>query len=508
IKPEPIEEEVYLGEIPIMIGGGEFIINGSERVIVSQLHRSPGVDFNLDQATPGDNRKLHSAWIIPERGSWVELNVTKKETLSVRIDQSGKFSAVTLLRALTDSLSTDRDILRAFYTTTLVKKGKSQTQSAFAKLITDKVAVGDIVALKTGEVLVPSGMPIPETAALEIAASDLGEVEVVEGETKDLDMLIINSLHEDPTKSHEEALLKIYGRLRPGNPLQLEKARELVHEKFFDAQRYRLGRVGRFRLNRKFNLTTGLDVQVLEPQDIVHTIKYLLDLRAGKGDVDDIDNLGNRRVRTIAELAADEFRKGLLKLRRTAKERMNLENPETVSPRTLINSKTFSSAVEYFFGRSELSQVVDQANPLSQLAHERRLSALGPGGLNRKRAGFDVRDVHLSHYGRLCPIETPEGANIGLISSLALFARVDEYGFLSAPYRSVKNGKLTDEVVFLRADEEAGKIMAPADLEIDAKGTITSERVLARRDGDNIECAPGEVDYVDVAPNQIIGVSA
>ncbi|MEY2785734.1 MAG: hypothetical protein RL277_1944 [Planctomycetota bacterium] len=508
IKPEPIEEEVYLGEIPIMIGGGEFIINGSERVIVSQLHRSPGVDFNLDQATPGDNRKLHSAWIIPERGSWVELNVTKKETLSVRIDQSGKFSAVTLLRALTDSLSTDRDILRAFYTTTLVKKGKSQTQSAFAKLITDKVAVGDIVALKTGEVLVPSGMPIPETAALEIAASDLGEVEVVEGETKDLDMLIINSLHEDPTKSHEEALLKIYGRLRPGNPLQLEKARELVHEKFFDAQRYRLGRVGRFRLNRKFNLTTGLDVQVLEPQDIVHTIKYLLDLRAGKGDVDDIDNLGNRRVRTIAELAADEFRKGLLKLRRTAQERMNLENPETVSPRTLINSKTFSSAVEYFFGRSELSQVVDQANPLSQLAHERRLSALGPGGLNRKRAGFDVRDVHLSHYGRLCPIETPEGANIGLISSLALFARVDEYGFLSAPYRRVKNGKLTDEVAFLRADEEAGKIMAPADLEIDAKGMITNERVLARRDGDNIECAPAEVDYVDVAPNQIIGVSA
>jgi DNA-directed RNA polymerase subunit beta len=508
IKPEPIEEEVYLGEIPIMIGGGEFIINGSERVIVSQLHRSPGVDFNLDQATPGDNRKLHSAWIIPERGSWVELNVTKKETLSVRIDQSGKFSAVTLLRALTDTLSTDRDLLRAFYPTTLVKKGKSQTQTAFAKLITDKVAVGDIVALKTGEVLVPSGMPIPETAALEIAASDLGEVEVVEGETKDLDMLIINSLHEDPTKSHEEALLKIYGRLRPGNPLQLEKARELVHEKFFDAQRYRLGRVGRFRLNRKFNLSTGLDVQVLEPQDIVYTIKYLLDLRAGKGDVDDIDNLGNRRVRTIAELAADEFRKGLLKLRRTAQERMNLENPETVSPRTLINSKTFSSAVEYFFGRSELSQVVDQANPLSQLAHERRLSALGPGGLNRKRAGFDVRDVHLSHYGRLCPIETPEGANIGLISSLALFARVDEYGFLSAPYRAVKNGKLTDEVVYLRADEEAGKIMAPADLEIDAKGMIVNERVLARRDGDNIECAPSEVDYVDVAPNQIIGVSA
>jgi len=508
IKPEPVEEEVYLGEIPIMIGGGEFIINGSERVIVSQLHRSPGVDFSYEQSAVGDNRKLHSAWIIPERGSWVELNVTKKDTLSVRIDQSGKFSAITLLRALSESLSTDRDILRMFYPTQVVKKARNQTQSAFAKLITDRIAVGDIVALKTGEVLVPSGMPIPETAALEIAASDLGEVELIEADVQQLDMLIINSLHEDPTKSHEEALLKIYSRLRPGNPVQIEKARELFHEKFFDAQRYRLGRVGRFRLNRKFNQETSLDVQVLEPHDIVNTIKYLLDLRGGKGEVDDIDNLGNRRVRTIAELAADEFRKGLLKLRRTAQERMNLENPETVSPRTLINSKTFSSAVEYFFGRSELSQVVDQANPLSQLAHERRLSALGPGGLNRKRAGFDVRDVHLSHYGRLCPIETPEGANIGLISSLALFAKVDEYGFLAAPYRRIKNGKLTDEVVYLRADEETGKIMAPADLVIDEKGNLVGERVLARRDGDNIECAPTEVDFVDVAPNQIIGVSA
>ncbi len=508
IKPEPVEEEVYLGEIPIMIGGGEFIINGSERVIVSQLHRSPGVDFSYEQSSAGDNRKLHSAWIIPERGSWVELNVTKKDTLSVRIDQSGKFSAITLLRALSESLSTDRDILRMFYPTQVVKKARNQTQSAFAKLITDRIAVGDVVALKTGEVLVPSGMPIPETAALEIAASDLGEVELIEADVQQLDMLIINSLHEDPTKSHEEALLKIYSRLRPGNPVQSEKARELFHEKFFDAQRYRLGRVGRFRLNRKFSQETSLDVQVLEPHDIVNTIKYLLDLRGGKGEVDDIDNLGNRRVRTIAELAADEFRKGLLKLRRTAQERMNLENPETVSPRTLINSKTFSSAVEYFFGRSELSQVVDQANPLSQLAHERRLSALGPGGLNRKRAGFDVRDVHLSHYGRLCPIETPEGANIGLISSLALFAKVDEYGFLAAPYRRIRNGKLTDEVVYLRADEETGKIMAPADLVIDEKGNLVGERVLARRDGDNIECAPSDVDFVDVAPNQIIGVSA
>ncbi|MAB81355.1 MAG: DNA-directed RNA polymerase subunit beta [Planctomycetes bacterium] len=507
VKPEPVEEEVYLGEIPLMIGGGEFIINGSERVIVSQLHRSPGVDFSVDTASA--DRKLHSCWIIPERGSWIELNVTKKEILTVRIDQSGKFSAVTLLRALDERYSTDRDILNEFYTTTTVKKGKTQTDNAFAKSITGKIAVGDIVVLKTGEVLVPSATPISEAAAQEITAGDLAEVEVIDADPADLDMLIINSLHEDPCKSHSEALLKIYGRLRPGNPPQLEKARELFHEKFFDPQRYRLGRVGRFRLNRKYNQVIAEEIQVLQPDDIVNSVKYLIGLRNGKGFVDDIDNLGNRRVRTIAELASEEFRKGLLKLRRTAQERMNLENPETVSPRNLINSKTFSSAVDYFFGRGELSQVVDQTNPLSQLTHERRLSALGPGGLNRKRAGFDVRDVHLSHYGRLCPIETPEGSNIGLISSLALYSKLDAYGFLVAPYREVdKGGKVTDEVVYLRADEEQGKVIAPADTGIDDNLKLLGLRVLARRDGDNVEVPPANVDYVDVSPKQIIGVSA
>jgi len=506
IKPEPIEEEVYLGEIPVMIGGGEFIINGSERVIVSQLHRSPGVDFSVDASSP--DKKLHNCWIIPERGSWIELNATKKDILTVRIDQSGKFSAVTLLRALDPKLSTDQDVLRTFYTTKVVKKTKAQTQNAFAKLITDKIAVGDIVVLKTGEVLVHSGTPIPETAALEIAATDLAEVEVIDARAEDLDMLIINSMKEDPTKSHDEALLKIYQRLRPGNPPQLEKARELFHEKFFDPQRYRLGRVGRFRLNRKFDQKIGEDVQILQPEDIVNSIKYLIGLRDSKGIIDDIDNLGNRRVRTIAELAGDEFRKGLLKLRRTAQERMNLENPETVSPRNLINSKTFSSAIDYFFGRGELSQVVDQTNPLSQLTHERRLSALGPGGLNRKRAGFDVRDVHLSHYGRLCPIETPEGSNIGLISSLSLYARLDDYGFLVTPYREVKKGKLTDRIVWMRADEEFGHTLAPADTPLDDKGQLVGERVLARKDGENIEVPPDDIAFVDVAPQQIVGISA
>lgn len=507
VKPEPIEEEVYLGEIPIMLGGGEFIVNGSERVIVSQLHRSPGVDFLLDTSTT--DRALHSCWIIPERGSWIELNVTKKDGLQVRIDQSGKFSAVTFLRALDEDLGTDQALLRKFYPTKVVKKTKTTTANAFAKKITDRIAVGDIIVLKTGEVLVPSGMPIPETAALEISASDLAEVEVIDADVSDLDMLILNSMHEDSgVRSHEDALLKIYSRLRPGNPPQLEKARELFHEKFYDPQRYRLGRVGRFRLNRKFDQDIPEHIQVLQPQDILNSVKYLIDLRNGRGEVDDIDNLGNRRVRTIAELAGEEFRKGLLKLRRTAQERMNLEEREKVKPRELINSKTFSSAVEYFFGRSELSQVVDQANPLSQLTHERRLSALGPGGLNRKRAGFDVRDVHLSHYGRLCPIETPEGANIGLISSLALYSKLDSYGFLTTPYRKVKKGRVSDEISYLRADEELGMVMAPADVIVDEKGNIQQDRVLARKDGDNVEVPPNEVDYVDVSPKQIIGVSA
>jgi DNA-directed RNA polymerase subunit beta len=506
VKPQPIEEEVYLGEIPIMIGGGEFIVNGSERVIVSQLHRSPGVDFSVD--TSAGEKRLHSCWIIPERGSWIELTVNKKELLTVRIDQSGKFHATTFLRALSEGYGTDQQILRTFYPTKSVKKQKSQTQNAFAKAITNRIAVGDVVVLKTGEVLVPSGTPISETTALEIAASDLGEVEIIDGEIEDLDLLMVNTLREDPCKNHADALLKIYGRLRPGNPPQLEKAKELFHEKFFDPQRYRLGRVGRFRLNRKYGQTIPEDVQVLQPEDIVNSTKYLIGLRAGEGEVDDIDNLGNRRVRSIAELAAEEFRKGLLKLRRTAQERMNMESQETVSPRNLINSKTFSSAVEYFFGRGELSQVVDQTNALSQLTHERRLSALGPGGLNRKRAGFDVRDVHISHYGRLCPIETPEGANIGLISSLALYSRIDKYGFLCTPYREVRKGKLTDEVVYLRADEELSTVMAPADSAIDAEGRLVGPRVLARKAGDNVEVPPEEVQYVDVSPKQIVGVSA
>jgi DNA-directed RNA polymerase subunit beta len=496
-KEQPIEEEVYLGDMPIMIGGGEFIINGAERVVVSQLHRSPGVDFVVE--TEAAERKLHSCRIIPERGSWIEINVTKKETLGVRIDQSGKFSAMTLLRAMDPAYSSEADILRAFYPTETVKVVPANKEK-----ILKAIAVGDVIDPETGEVYVDSGEVIGEERANKIYASALKEVAIL---PKAKDSLILNSLNEDPTSTHEEALLKIYQRLRPGNPPQLEKAKELFREKFQDPNRYRLGKVGRFRINRKFEQDIPESEMTLRALDYLNAIRYVLRLRAGEGHVDDIDHLGNRRLRTIDELAADELRKGFLKLRRTVQERMSIRDQQDMTPRTLINPKSISAAIEYFFGRGELSQVVDQTNPLAQLTHERRLSALGPGGLNRKRAGFEVRDVHISHYGRICPIETPEGTNIGLISSLSIYAGVDEYGFLITPYRKVNKRKLTDQVSWLRADEESLAQLAPADAPTDGH-KITQERVIARFGGDFGYIGSDQVEYIDISPKQMVGVSA
>ena len=305
--------------------------------------------------------------------------------------------------------------------------------------------------------------------------------------------------------------MRIYQRLRPGNPPQLEKARELFHEKFFDTNRYRLGKVGRFRINRKFNQNVPEDRMTLDPQDYVNAIRYILRLRRGndpKVHIDDIDHLGNRRLRTIDELAADELRKGFLKLRRTVQERMSLKEADDMTPRSLINPKSISAAIEYFFGRGELSQVVDQTNPLAQLTHERRLSALGPGGLNRKRAGFEVRDVHISHYGRICPIETPEGTNIGLISSLGIYGGVDEYGFLITPYRKIKHGKKSEEVVKMRADEESEAYLAPADALMDDHGKLKGPSLTARYQTDFVTVAVDQIEYMDISPKQMVGVSA
>jgi len=505
-RQQPLEEEVFLGDIPIMLGGGEFIINGAERVVVSQLHRSPGVDF-VEESEGTSDRKLPSARVIPERGSWIEINVTKKDSLQVRIDQSGKFSVITLLRAMSPKLSTDTDLLSAFYE---IKTEKVSDGRSLPK-IENKIACDDVVFPadheRSGEIIVEAGHKISKPIGEVICTSGVKSVQVMEMPKVPY---LLNSMAEDNTSSHEEALLRIYQRLRPGNPPALEKAKQLFHEKFFDINRYRLGRVGRFRVNRKLGLSVPEDEMALRPEDLIASIKYLIDLfdPDSTARFDDIDHLGNRRLRTIDELACEELRKGFLKLRRTVQERMSLKDVQDMTPRSLVNQKSISAAIEYFFGRGELSQVVDQTNPLSQLTHERRLSALGPGGLNRKRAGFEVRDVHISHYGRICPIETPEGTNIGLISSLSIYAGVDEYGFLITPYRKVSEGRVTDDVVWLRADEESDAYIAPADLAVKDSVLVSGPGLIARHRSDFEIVAPESVQYMDISPCQMVGVSA
>ena len=513
-REQPIEEEVYLGDVPIMMGGGEFIINGAERVVVSQLHRSPGIDFVAD--TESTDRKTYNCRIIPERGSWIELNVSKKDTLQVRIDQSGKFSALTLLRAMDPKLSSDTDILKLFNKTKVEKVAGSRSVSK----LEGKTAADDIVYPKSsdraGEIIAEAGCTITRDQSELICSSGLKAVELMPSNKMPL---IENSLREDADEakkrtsvapSHQDALIRIYQRLRPGNPAALEKATTLFDEKFRDTNRYRLGRVGRFRINRKLGLSVPETEMTLRADDLIAAIRYMLELMNSENEaveVDDIDHLGNRRLRTIDELASDELRKGFLKLRRTVQERMSLKDISEMTPRSLINPKSISAAIEYFFGRGELSQVVDQTNPLSMLTHERRLSALGPGGLNRKRAGFEVRDVHISHYGRICPIETPEGTNIGLISSLAIYSGVDSYGFLVTPYRKVSKSKLLDDVVWLRADEEHEAYLAPADAPV-VDGKVRGETIVARYRGDFVLVPAEKIQYIDVAPSQMVGVSA
>ncbi len=492
---EVAEQTVYLGEVPVMIGGGEFIINGAERVIVSQLHRSPGVDFVVD-SKEGD-RILHGGRIIPERGSWIEISVTKKDVLVVKIDQSSKIPATIFLRAISEEYSQPEDIIRLFCPTKTIPK---------AKLTPSMWTVGSIVDTETGEIIANSGTQIGDKVSL-IQQSKIKKIEVIE---QLRDPLILNTLAEDDCQGHEQALLKFYMRLRPGNPPNLEKAKTFFYEKFFDVNRYRLGKVGRFRLNRKFEQHIDENEMTLRPEDFLNTMKYIMSLRNNEGSVDDIDHLGNRRLRTIGELASDEIRKGLLKLRKTAQERMSMkrDSEEKVRVADIVNSKSISSSINYFFGRGELSQIVDQTNALSQLTHERRLSALGPGGLNRRRAGFEVRDVHISHYGRICPIETPEGTNIGLIASLAIFAKVDEYGFILTPYRKTQKGEITNKVEYLRADEDMNAIIAAPNTINQKTGRLQKGMVLAMEGGILAQVSSDDVDYVDISPKQIVGISA
>ncbi|MEZ6210139.1 MAG: DNA-directed RNA polymerase subunit beta [Phycisphaerales bacterium] len=450
--------------------------------------------------------------VIPERGSWIELEVTKKDVLAMRIDQSTKLSATTFLRCLAEEVSSTAAILSLFY---------EIKQMPVDKVRPEHWAAESIIDTESGEELVHVGCQIGDSLEA-ILKSNLKQVRVIQNPS---DPLILNTIAEDKLEQfaewaeteHEAAMLKIYTRLRPGNPPQVDKAKQLFAEKFRDENRYRLGKVGRFRINRKFDLNVPEDQMFINAEDFLRVIQYILDLRSKRPDpktgrpiaqVDDIDHLGNRRLRTLDELATEEMRKGFLKLRRTVQERMSVKDPtELQKIADLVNSKAISSAVDFFFGRSELSQVVDQTNPLSTLVHERRLSALGPGGLNRKRAGFEVRDVHISHYGRVCPIETPEGTNIGLIVSLGIYASVDEYGFILTPYRAVKDGKLTSDIVHLRADEEMKAVLAPCEA-LDAEGKLLTGNILARVDGELAEVDSREVNFVDIGPKQIVGVSA
>jgi len=497
-ETEVIEEDVYVGTVPLMIGGGEFIVNGAERVIVTQLQRSPGADFSEEIHPSG--KRLHSFRIIPERGSWIQVDVSTKDIAFLRIDRSSKIIATTLLRALNPKYGTTPDIIKLFYT---IEEVSLASKTANLK---GSWLVNDVADPKTGEVHFKALTKLTEENIDKLRDLKVKDVEVV---VQPKDELILNTLLHDDCSTHDEAVIRIYMRLRPGNPPQKEKAQELFKELFFDDKRYSFGRIGRFRLNRKFNMNIPEEVLTLTGDDFFSMLHYIVDMRQGKGRADDIDHLENRRCRSIKDLVMDEFRKGLVKMRRSVRERMSIKDNADVSPRSLINSQTVSSAIEYFYARGELSQVVDQSNPLSQLTHERRLSALGPGGLNRKRAGFEVRDVHPSHYGRICPIETPEGANIGLIVSLGIYASINEYGFLVSPYRVVKKGVATDEVVFMRADEEREHVIAQADAPMDQKsGKILTDMLVARRRDEFVEANTEDITLMDISPQQLVGVAA
>ena len=497
------EEKVFMGELPLITPQGSFVINGAERVIVSQLHRSPGLAFEASQHPNG--KTMHSFRIIPDRGSWYEAQFDTNDLLFVYLDRKKrrrKFLTTTFFRAL--GYGSDADILRLFYDIDEI----SVKAATGMDDIQNKVLIEDILDLDKGAVVARAFEPMSAAVVREIANMGLKKIKVVD--TSVDDGIIIKCLKKDPTTNEEEALKDIYRRLRPGDPPTAANARALLKRLFFDAKRYDLGRVGRYKISQKLNLDSNNESRVLEKEDLVAATKYLLKLKKGEGTLDDIDHLGSRRVRTVGELLANQCRVGLARTERLVKERMTLfdQGLDTMTPQKLINPKALSAVIRDFFGRSQLSQFMDQINPLAELTHKRRLSALGPGGLSRDRAGFEVRHVHPSHYGRICPIETPEGPNIGLIASLATFAKVNDFGFIETPYRKVVNGRVTSQLDYLTADREEQFIVAQANAPIDEKGKFQNERVMCRCKGDFIDVPPDRVDYMDVSPKQLVSVAA
>ncbi len=497
------EEKVFMGEIPLMTPQGTFVINGAERVIVSQLHRSPGIAFESTQHPNG--KWLHSFRIIPDRGSWYEAQFDTSDLLYVYLDRKKrrrKFLTTTFFRAL--GYSSDADILSLFYSI----KELSVKEAEKMEEIQNLVLVEDAEDKDKGLVVARAFEPLSKAVVKQIAELGTNKIRVVD--TSVDDGIIIKCLKKDPTKNEEEALKDIYRRLRPGDPPTAANARALIKRLFFDPKRYDLGRVGRYKMNQKLGIDEKADARILKKEDLVAATKYLLKLKKGQGSLDDIDHLGSRRIRTVGELLANQCRVGLARTERLVKERMTLfdQSLDTMTPQKLINPKALSAVVRDFFGRSQLSQFMDQINPLAELTHKRRLSALGPGGLSRDRAGFEVRDVHPSHYGRICPIETPEGPNIGLIASLATYAKVNDFGFIETPYRKVKDGRVTDQLDYLTGDREEGYIIAQANAPIDEKGNFTTERVPCRCKGDFVDVEPETVHYMDVSPKQLVSVAA
>src|SRR6202453_3960587 len=496
------EEKVFMGELPLMTPQGTFVINGAERVIVSQLHRSPGLAFEATQHPNG--KTLHSFRIIPDRGSWYEAQFDTSDLLYVYLDRKKrrrKFLTTTFFRAL--GYGTDAEILKLFYD--LEDLGVKEAEKL--EDIQNKVLIEDAVDAEKNIVVARAFEPLSKAVVKQIAELGISKIRVVD--TTIDDGIVIKCLKKDPTKNEEEALKDIYRRLRPGDPPTAANARALIKRLFFDAKRYDLGRVGRYKINQKLGIKGG-DSRILSKEDLVAATKYLLSLKKGGGSLDDIDHLGSRRVRPVGELLANQCRVGLARTERLVKERMTLfdQGVESMAPQKLINPKALSAVIRDFFGRSQLSQFMDQINPLAELTHKRRLSALGPGGLSRDRAGFEVRDVHPSHYGRICPVETPEGPNIGLIASMATFARINDFGFLETPYRKVVDGRVTEQIDFLTGDREEQFLVAQANTAFDAKGKFTSEKISVRYRGDFLEVEPSKVHYMDVSPKQLVSVAA
>jgi len=564
------EQEVYFGEIPLMTENGTFIINGTERVVVSQLHRSPGAFFDHDKGKSHSSGKLlYNARIIPYRGSWIDFEFDHKDILYVRIDRRRKLPATVLLRALgavpdtakknaLEFKGTPEEILNYFYATetiytgekgkyeksvelellpgqratrdikhpktgeVIVKKNRKFTRAAIKKLeqaklktlpldaeeLVTKISAHDVVDENTGEVLLEVNEEVTEEKVESLRERGINEFKVLFIDNLNVGPFLRDTLNADKISSPEEAIMEIYRRLRPGDPPTLETATNLFINLFFNPERYDLSKVGRLKLNYKFGIDEPLEQAVVTKKDVLEVVRYLIDLKNGKGQIDDIDHLGNRRVRAVGELLENQYRIGLVRMERAIKERMSLQEIETLMPHDLINAKPVTAVIKEFFGSSQLSQFMDQTNPLSEVTHKRRLSALGPGGLTRERAGFEVRDVHPTHYGRICPIETPEGPNIGLIASLSTFARVNEYGFVETPYRQVVEGKVTDEVKFYSALEEEKHVIAQANATFDKKGHFMTPLVSCRKAGEFPQARPEDISLMDVSPNQLVSVAA